>query len=51
MEGYLSDEPKFQEIINRWLGPDGLVSIPPELIEMFFENIIFTKEQIPLDDN
>lgn len=49
MQGYLIGDPKYQEIINRWIGPEGVVTIvKPEAIKDFFEYTIITREQVPL---
>ncbi|OKH39810.1 amino acid ABC transporter substrate-binding protein [[Phormidium ambiguum] IAM M-71] len=50
MQGYIIGEQKYMDIVNRWLGTDGLVEVPPELIRAYFETIILSREQIPLTD-
>lgn len=50
MQGYLIGDKKYVDIVNRWLGADGLVEVPKELIRAYFETIITSHEQIRLTD-
>lgn len=51
MQGYLLGAEGPTEMVNRWLGPQGVVSvISPEQVRQFFEFTIISREQIPLDD-
>lgn len=49
MQGYLVNDPKSVEIVERWFGPQGIVSLDTNVIRDFFQGIITTTEQIPLD--
>ena len=49
MEGYLAGDKDPTEMVNRWLGPDGVVKIDPEVIRNFFNYTLITHEQIPPD--
>lgn len=51
MEGYVVGETTSVEIINRYFSapPQGIVEIEPEQIKNFFNYVIITREQIPLD--
>ncbi len=49
MDGYLANDPRYTEMINRYFGEEGIVPIDPEKIRTFFEAIALTREQIPLD--
>ncbi|MGK7928105.1 MAG: extracellular substrate binding-like orphan protein GrrP [Spirulina sp.] len=51
MEGYVTGEEESVETVDRWLGEDGVVSTSPLIIRSFFDTIIITREQIPLDDD
>ncbi len=49
MQGYLIGDQKYQEMVNRWIGPEGIVNIvKPDAVKEFFEYTIMTREQIPL---
>jgi polar amino acid transport system substrate-binding protein len=48
MQGYLDGEPRSVETVNRWFGPDGVVTIDPNLIRSFFTQIVTSREQIRL---
>ncbi|MFQ4144020.1 extracellular substrate binding-like orphan protein GrrP [Chlorogloeopsis sp. ULAP02] len=48
MQGYVIGDKKYVDIVNKWVGPNGIVEIPPELIRTYFETIILSREQIPL---
>lgn len=50
MQGYLISDPKSVEIINRWFGSEGVVSIKTKIIQEFFRFIITTKEQIQINN-
>jgi polar amino acid transport system substrate-binding protein len=50
MQGYLIGDQKYVDIVNRWVGADGLVEIPKEVIRAYFETVILSHEQIPLTD-
>jgi polar amino acid transport system substrate-binding protein len=50
MQGYIIGDKKSVEIVNQWLGPNGLVEIPEELLRAYFETIILSHEQIRLSD-
>ncbi len=49
MQGYLVGEKEYQEMVNRWIGPEGIVQITNvDLIKDFFNYTIMSREQIPL---
>lgn len=48
MQGYIIGDKKSVEIVNQWLGPNGLVEVPEDLIRAYFETIILSHEQIRL---
>ncbi|MBE9224540.1 extracellular substrate binding-like orphan protein GrrP [Phormidium sp. LEGE 05292] len=50
MQGYLLGDKKYVDIVNRWVGTNGVVEIPQELIRAYFQTIVSTHEQIPLTD-
>lgn len=47
MQSYLVGEPS---PIEPWFGPEGVVALPPELLRAFYQSIIWTREQIPLNE-
>ncbi|MEL4898014.1 extracellular substrate binding-like orphan protein GrrP [Crocosphaera sp. Alani8] len=47
MDGYINNNPRYLEIVNRYFGEDGIVPIEPQRIKDFFEMIIITREQVP----
>uniref|UniRef100_B8HSH7 Extracellular solute-binding protein family 3 n=1 Tax=Cyanothece sp. (strain PCC 7425 / ATCC 29141) TaxID=395961 RepID=B8HSH7_CYAP4 len=48
MQGYIIGDQKSVALIDQWVGPNGLVPLPPELIRSYFETVIMSHEQIPL---
>ncbi len=51
MQGYIIGDKKSVEMVNQWLGPNGLVEVPEDLIRTYFETIILSHEQIRLSDS
>ena len=48
MEGYLVGDKKTVEIVNKWIGPDGVITIvDSSKLKDFYQNIINNHEQIP----
>ncbi len=47
MQGYLIGEAAPVEMVNRWVGSQGIVTIDAKVIQDFFEYHIITHEQIP----
>lgn len=48
MQGYVIGDKKYVDIVNKWVGSNGIVELPPELIREYFETILISREQIPL---
>jgi polar amino acid transport system substrate-binding protein len=48
LQGYLNDNRADQDLVNRWLGPQGLLELPPQLIKDYFQTVLLTYEQIQL---
>ncbi|WP_026735900.1 extracellular substrate binding-like orphan protein GrrP [Fischerella sp. PCC 9605] len=48
MQGYVVGNKKYVDMVNKWIGPKGVIELPPELIQDYFETIIISHEQIPL---
>jgi polar amino acid transport system substrate-binding protein len=46
LQGYLNGNPSDQDLVNRWLGPKGLLELPPQLIKDYFQTVLLTYEQI-----
>ncbi|ACK71678.1 extracellular solute-binding protein family 3 [Gloeothece citriformis PCC 7424] len=46
MQGYLAQEPSSVEIIERWFGSQGIITVEPELIRNYFQDVINSREQI-----
>ena len=47
MEGYLAQEKSSSGVVDRWLGPNGITIVDPEVIRNFFNYTVITHEQIP----
>ncbi|MDJ0597690.1 MAG: extracellular substrate binding-like orphan protein GrrP [Crocosphaera sp.] len=47
MDGYINNDPRYVNMVNRYFGEDGIVPIESQRIKDFFEMIIITREQIP----
>ncbi|MGL5033419.1 MAG: extracellular substrate binding-like orphan protein GrrP, partial [Microcystaceae cyanobacterium] len=47
MEGYLAGDKGPTEMVNSWIGPDGVVKIDPQVVRDFFNFTLITHEQIP----
>ena len=50
MEDYLAKEKGSSEMVDRWLGPNGITNVEPEAIRNFFNYTVITHEQIPPAD-
>lgn len=48
LQGYLDDDPKYSAMVNQWIGPQGIVELPTELIKAYFQSVLFSYEEIPL---
>ncbi|MCP9889410.1 extracellular substrate binding-like orphan protein GrrP [Cyanobium sp. ATX 6A2] len=46
IQGYVIDEPAATATVNRWLGPGGVLELPPELIKAYFQTVLLNHEQI-----
>jgi len=46
LQGYLNGNRADEDLINRWLGPKGLLELPPQLIKDYFQTVLLTYEQI-----
>ena len=51
IQGYVSGEKKYVDMVNQWIGPQGIVPIPEELIQVYFQTLLLSHEQIPLTEN
>jgi polar amino acid transport system substrate-binding protein len=48
MQGYLIGEPGPVDMLNRWIGPQGITNVVnPDAVREFFEYTIMTREQVP----
>ena len=47
MEGYLAGDKGPTDMVNRWIGPDGIVNVDPQDVRDFFNYTLITHEQIP----
>ena len=47
MENYLAQEKTASSIVDRWLGPNGITIVDPDVIRGFFNYTVITHEQIP----
>lgn len=48
LQGYVSGDPKYTAIVNKWLGPKGILELPPELIKGYYQMVLLNYEQVPL---
>ncbi|HAC62339.1 MAG TPA: amino acid ABC transporter substrate-binding protein [Cyanothece sp. UBA12306] len=48
LQGYLDDDPKYSAMVNKWVGSQGIVDLPTELIKAYFQSVLFSYEEIPL---
>jgi polar amino acid transport system substrate-binding protein len=46
IQGYLNGDPASTALVNRWLGPKGVLGLPPEVIKMYFEMVMLNNEHI-----
>jgi polar amino acid transport system substrate-binding protein len=51
IQGYLVGEAKYSNLVNRWMGPDGILGIPTEIIRDYFETVLLNYEQLPLPNS
>ncbi|WP_013320209.1 extracellular substrate binding-like orphan protein GrrP [Gloeothece verrucosa] len=49
MQGYLDGEPSSVAIVERWFGKDGIITIDPELIRNYFQDVVNSREQIIIE--
>jgi polar amino acid transport system substrate-binding protein len=47
MENYLAQEKTASGVVDRWLGPNGITIVDPDVIRNFFNYTVITHEQIP----
>lgn len=46
LQGYINGDPAATATVNRWLGPNGLLELPPDLIKDYFRTVLLSREQI-----
>ncbi|MCT0214015.1 extracellular substrate binding-like orphan protein GrrP [Synechococcus sp. CS-1326] len=46
IQGYLNDNKADVQLVNRWLGPEGMLGLPPQLIKDYFQTVLLNHEQI-----
>jgi polar amino acid transport system substrate-binding protein len=46
IQGYVIDDPAATATVNRWLGPGGVLELPPDLIKAYFQTVLLNHEQI-----
>jgi polar amino acid transport system substrate-binding protein len=51
LQGYWVGDAKYTDIVNKWLGPKGIIGLPPELIKDYFQMVLLNYEQIPIADS
>lgn len=49
MQGYLIGDKNSVEIVNRWFGNDGIITLDPNLLTNYFKQVVNSHEQIKLD--
>jgi len=45
-QGYVNGDPASTALVNRWLGPGGVLALPPEVIKIYFESVLLNNEHI-----
>ena len=48
MQGYILGVPATVEMVDRWVGPNGMVPLPADQVRSYFQTVIMSHEQIPL---
>lgn len=51
LQGYVIGDEKYTSMVNKWLGPQGILELPSELIKDYFQMVLLNYEQIPLPDS
>ncbi len=51
LQGYVVGEAKYTDMVNKWLGPVGILEIPTEIIKDYFRMVLLNYEQIPISDS
>jgi polar amino acid transport system substrate-binding protein len=46
-EGYIQGDPEDVEIVDKWIGPQGIVPVDNEDLQQFFNYLVITHEQVP----
>ena len=46
VQGYLDDEPAAVASVNRWLGPKGILELPPDVIKAYFQSVLLNYERV-----
>ena len=47
LQGYVSGDSASVEMVNQWFGRDGVIPLPPLLVEAFFEAVLTQRAQVP----
>lgn len=50
LQGYVIGDQKYTTMVNQWLGPQGILELPTELIKNYFQMVLLNYEQIPLSN-
>ena len=48
LQGYLNGDPTAVATVDRWVGPCGILGLPPEVIRLYFQTVLLNHEQIQL---
>jgi polar amino acid transport system substrate-binding protein len=51
LQGYVIGDEQYTGMVNQWLGPQGILELPTELIKDYFQMVLLNYEQIPLPDS
>jgi polar amino acid transport system substrate-binding protein len=46
IQGYVSGDPSSTALVNRWMGPQSVLGLPPEVIRTYFQTVLLNHEQI-----
>jgi polar amino acid transport system substrate-binding protein len=51
LQGYVSGEQEALNTVNQWIGEDGIVPLPEELVRTFFAMVLAQRAQVPPSAN
>jgi len=49
MQGYVVGDKNSVEIVDRWFGKNGVITIDPDLLKNYFQDVINSRQQIKIN--